>query len=180
MIGGLFAFLILYLGLIALAVYFAYILLHLSLAGARGQGIILIVVLKFGGLIASGLFALFLIKGLFKGQRVPRAVYLPLKQADHPELFDFIHRIHWETESRAPRRVYVCPDVNAALIYNTSLLNLIVPPRKDLLIGLGLVNTINLIEFKAVLAHEFGHFAQRSVSFGSYLYVANKVMHDVI
>ena len=70
--------------------------------------------------------------------------------------------------------------MNAALVYDTSLLNLVVPPRKDLLIGLGLVNVVNLSEFKAVLAHEFGHFAQRSVGLGSYLYVANRVMHDVI
>jgi Zn-dependent protease with chaperone function len=49
-----------------------------------------------------------------------------------------------------------------------------------LLIGLGLVNVVNLAEFKAVLAHEFGHFSQRSVGLGSYLYVANRVMSDII
>src|SRR5207237_8947219 len=54
------------------------------------------------------------------------------------------------------------------------------PPGKERLVGLGLVNVVDLAEFKAVLAHEFGHFAQRSVGLGSYLYVANRVMHDVI
>ena len=66
------------------------------------------------------------------------------------------------------------------MIYNTSLVNLILPPRKDLLIGLGLVNVVNLVEFKAALAHEFGHFAQRSLGLGTYLAVANRIMHDII
>ena len=52
------------------------------------------------------------------------------------------------------------PDVNAACMSRTSLVNLFVEPKKDLLIGLGLVNCVNLSEFKAVLAHEFGHFCQ--------------------
>ena len=60
------------------------------------------------------------------------------------------------------------------------MLSLFIPPRKDLLIGLGLVNVVDLVEFKAVLAHEFGHFAQRSTALGRYLYVANQVMRDVI
>src|SRR5262249_51802413 len=122
----------------------------------------------------------FLVKGLFKGHRVERSSYVALEEKDHPDLFAFIRRVYEDVGAPRPRRVYVSPDVNAALVYDTSLVNLIIPPRKDLLIGLGLVNVVNLAEFKAVLAHEFGHFAQRSVGLGSYLYVANRVMSDVI
>jgi len=39
---------------------------------------------------------------------------------------------------------------------------------------------LNLSEFKAVLAHEFGHFSQRSMKLSAYVYVANKVMGDII
>jgi Zn-dependent protease with chaperone function len=35
--------------------------------------------------------------------------------------------------------------------------------RKNLQIGIGLVNSVTVSEFKAVLAHEFGHFSQRSM-----------------
>ena len=180
MIGGLVAFLILYLVVIALAGLVAYLLLMWPLPNMRGKGIFLFLILKFGGALAAGLLFLFLVKGLFKGRRVERSAHIPLREADHPELFAFIRQVYQDTGSRPPRRVYVSPEVNAALIYDTSLLNLVVPPRKDLLIGMGLVNVVNLVEFKAVLAHEFGHFAQKSVGFGSYLYVANRVMHDVI
>jgi Zn-dependent protease with chaperone function len=180
MIGGLFLFLLLYLLVIALAGLLAYGLLILPLPDIRGRGMLVFLVLKFGGAFAAILLWLFLFKGLFKGNRVERSSYLALQEKDHPELFAFIRRIYQDTGSPRPRRVYVSPEVNAALVYDTSLLNLVIPPRKDLLIGLGLVNVVNLSEFKAVLAHEFGHFAQRSVGLGSYLYVANRVMHDVI
>ena len=40
------------------------------------------------------------------------------------------------------------------------MLNFIFPSKKNLEIGLPLVNALTLSELKAVLAHEFGHFAQ--------------------
>jgi Zn-dependent protease with chaperone function len=180
MIAGLFLFLFLYLLFIAAAGFLAHWLLALPIPAVGGRGTLLFLVFKFGGALAAALLGLFLFKGLFKGQKIERSTYVPLQEADHPELFAFIRRVSEETGAPRPRRVNASPEVNAALVYNTSVLNLFFPPRKDLLIGLGLVNVVHLSEFKAVLAHEFGHFAQRSVGLGSYLYVANRVMHDVI
>jgi hypothetical protein len=180
MIGGLFAFLLIYLGLIAFAVWFAYFLVVTPIGDGPARGVFFAVILKYGGTVASALLAVFLVKGLFKGQSVEREGHTRLREADHPLLFAFIRQVHWDAGAPAPRHVYVCADVNAALIYDTSLINLIVPPRKDLLIGLGLVNVANLSEFKARLAREFGYFAQKTTSLGSYLYVANRVMHDII
>jgi Zn-dependent protease with chaperone function len=180
MIAGLFLFLLLYLVFIAAAGLLAWWLLALPVPDMRGKGIVVFLVFKFGGALAALLLCLFLVKGLFKGRRVERSSYVTLKEQDHPDLFAFIRRVYRDTGAPPPRHVYVSPEVNAALVYDTSLVNLVVPPRKDLLIGLGVVNVVTLAEFKAVLAHEFGHFAQRSVGLGSYLYVANRVMHDVI
>jgi Zn-dependent protease with chaperone function len=181
MIAGLFAFLLLYLAIIAAAAWVGYAILDLPTPDdRRGRTPVGFLILKFGGGLAAFLLVLFLVKGLFKGQRVERSNHVEVTAADHPELLAFIRRVYQDTGAPAPHRVFVSPDVNAALIYNTSLVNLVVPPRKDLLIGLGLVNVVTLVEFKAVLAHEFGHFAQRSVGLGSYLYVANKAMSDVI
>jgi Zn-dependent protease with chaperone function len=180
MIGGLFLFLALYLALIATAGVVAYEAALISPTDARGEGILWLLVMKIGGPVAAGLLCVFLIKGLFKGHTVERGNHVPLREEDHPELFEFIRRVYRDVGAPAPRRVVASPDVNAALVCDTSLLNLIIPPEKDLLIGLGLVNVLTLSEFKAVLAHEFGHFAQKSVGLGSYLYVANQVMHDVI
>jgi len=43
-----------------------------------------------------------------------------------------------------------------------------------------LVNSVNLSEFKATLAHEFGHFSQNSLSLGRYVYVANQILRDIV
>ena len=54
------------------------------------------------------------------------------------------------------------------------------PVRKNLQIGLGLVNIVSVSEFKAVMAHEFGHFSQRSMKVGSYVYNVNKVIFNML
>jgi Zn-dependent protease with chaperone function len=123
---------------------------------------------------------LFLAKGLFKSQKADRNTYLPVTRQQQPELFAFIDKVCEETAAPKPAGVYVSPDVNAAVFYDTSLLNLVVPPRKYLLIGAGLMNAVGLREFKAVLAHEFGHFSQKSLAVGRYVYVANRVLSDVV
>ena len=55
-----------------------------------------------------------------------------------------------------------------------------IPTGKSLLIGLGLVNVINLTEFKALLAHEFGHFSQKSMKIGSYVYTTLRIYYQMI
>src|SRR5262249_53693075 len=96
------------------------------------------------------------------------------------DLFAFIRRICADTGAPFPKHIYVTPEVNAAVFYHSSFLNLFFPTRKNLLIGLGLVNNLNISEFKAVLAHEFGHFSQKSMKLGTYVYVANRVLADII
>ena len=78
-----------------------------------------------------------------------------------------------------PNKVFVAPDVNAACISRTSLINLFVEPKRDLLIGLGLVNCTNLSEFKAVLAHEFGHFCHLGHT-SSYTVVVKRIIFDLV
>src|SRR5262249_27733349 len=119
-------------------------------------------------------------KGLFKHQRVDRSLYVEVKENDQPELFGFIRRLARDTGAPFPRRVYLSPEVNAAVFYDSSVLNLVLPVRKNLLIGLGLVNVLTLDEFKAVLAHEFGHFSQKSMKLGSYVYLSNHIIADMV
>jgi Zn-dependent protease with chaperone function len=54
------------------------------------------------------------------------------------------------------------------------------PVRKNLMIGVGLVNTLTEPELKAVLAHEFGHFSQRTMKVGSYVYNVNQVIFNLL
>ncbi len=70
--------------------------------------------------------------------------------------------------------------MNAAVFYEISIINLIFPTRKNLEIGLALVNALSLGELKAVLAHEFGHFAQRTMYVGRWVYMGQQIAGHII
>jgi Zn-dependent protease with chaperone function len=130
--------------------------------------------------VPSLLFFLFLVKGLSKRSEKERTVRVEITEEDQPLLFAFIERLCEETGAAMPRRVYVSHEVNAAVVTHTGITSLFWPTGKDLLIGLGLVNILNLSEFKSVLAHEFGHFAQKSTRLGGYVYTANRIIYDLV
>jgi Zn-dependent protease with chaperone function len=128
----------------------------------------------------AALVFLFMVKSLFHWKRSEEETRIEITEKEQPDLFRFVRHICADTGAPSPYRIFLSPDVNAAVFYHSSLLNLIFPVRKNLLIGLGLVNSLTLSEFKAVLAHEFGHFSQNSMRLGNYVYVANRVMYDIV
>lgn len=134
------------------------------------------------GLVGGGaaLLAIFMAKSLVFIRRGAQPGDLEITEADQPRLFAFIHRLADEAGAPRPHRVFLSPRVNAAVFYDLSLLNLLLPSRKNLEIGLGLVNVLSLSEFKAVLAHEFGHFAQRTMAVGRWVYVAQQIAEQII
>ncbi|MCI0740543.1 MAG: M48 family metalloprotease, partial [Gemmataceae bacterium] len=142
-----------------------------------GGGIILFKI--FGGILALLLF-LYLLKGFFKFERAEKSTFVEIFEEEHPRLFAFIERLCEETGADLPARVYVSFEVNAAVVHDKGFINLFWPSKKNLLIGLGLVNVINLTEFKAVLAHEFGHFSQKSIKLNGYLYMSDRIVGDIV
>ncbi len=133
------------------------------------------------GLIGMGLLVLFfLVKFLFTVSRFDRSGSVELSEQDHPALFAFVRRLAKETGTPFPKRIYLSADVNACVFYDSSFWSMFFPVKKNLQIGLGLVNTINLGEFKAVVAHEFGHFSQSSMKLGSFVYQVNRIIHNML
>lgn len=187
---GLIGFLILYLALIALTAYGLYFIfthpptdfidINAPRSRNKTRNEAAIFGIWIGSMVCLGLLFIFFFKGLFKGSKPDWSHFIELKRQDQPRLFAFIDKLCEETQAPKPHKVFLSHDVNAAVIYNTSLLNLIIPPQKHLLIGAGLVESINLREFKAVLAHEFGHFSQKSLAFGNYVSLVNKILGDMI
>jgi len=121
------------------------------------------------------LLAVFMLKALFFRQRREEDHSLELKRADQPALFAELHAIADAVGAPRPHRVLVSARVNAAVFYDLSPLNLLFPTKKNLEIGLGLVNVLTRSELRAVLAHEFGHFAQRAMAVGRWVYVAQQI-----
>jgi Zn-dependent protease with chaperone function len=175
-LGSLLLFVALYVALVIASGYLVYWAVVYPIANPNRATVIL----KVGLIGCSVVLFLFLLKGLFKRQKEEKELRKEISESEHPELFEFIYKLCDELAAPVPHRVYVSPEVNAAVFYHSSFLSLFLPTPKNLLIGLGLVNVLNLSEFKAVLAHEFGHFAQSSMKVGRYVYSANRVITDMV
>lgn len=128
----------------------------------------------------SGLLTLFLFKALVFLERGSPGELRELTAAEQPRLFAFLRQLADEAGAPRPRHVYVSHEVNASVFYDLSLLNLLFPSHKNLVIGLGLVNALTVSELRAVLAHEFGHFTQRTMAIGRYVYIARQVAAQIV
>jgi Zn-dependent protease with chaperone function len=129
---------------------------------------------------ASSLLTIFMIKSLFSIRKHGYPSGIEVTHGDEPKLFDFLHQLADEIGAPKPHKVFITAEVNAAVFYDLSLLNMIFPSRKNLIIGLGLVNVLNLGELKAVLAHEFGHFAQGSMMLGRWVYISQQIIAHMV
>ncbi|MDP9954625.1 Zn-dependent protease with chaperone function [Epilithonimonas hungarica] len=169
-----------------------YILLFLSAIAltigciAAGLWIISIKPMFFTVMIGIGLASLgilisyFLIKFLFKKHITDRSDLTEITRNDEPQLFEMIHGIVKEAGTDFPKKVYLAYDVNASVFYDSSFWSMFLPIKKNLIIGIGLVNACTKQELKAILAHEFGHFSQRSMKVGSYVYNVNQIIFNLV
>ena len=133
------------------------------------------------GMIGVGIMVfIFLVKFLFAVTRFDRSNSIEITETAQPELFAFIRQVTIDTQTPFPKKIYLSPDVNACVFYDSSFWSMFLPIKKNLQIGLGLVNSVNISEFKAVMAHEFGHFSQRSMKLGSFVYNVNKIIHNML
>lgn len=173
-LAALLVFLVVYLAFSGWFVWKAYSFFHAALAGGNNS----LTYFLLGTL--SGFFGVFLLKALFFIKKADLEGLTEVSQADHPRLFEFIYRLADEAGAPRPYKIYLSSRVNASVFYNVSFLGLFIPTRKNLEIGLPLVNVLNLSEFKGVIAHEFGHFAQRSMAVGTWVYVGQQVAQHIV
>lgn len=173
-VAGLLAFMLLYFALAGWFLLTAYRLIFLADSGGKNVG--------WGYLMAACalFFAFFMLKGIFAVRNAKFEGLQELTREQQPRLFDFLYELADAAGAPRPHKVFLSERVNAAVFYDLSLLNLIFPSKKNLEIGLALVNVLNLGELRAVLAHEFGHFAQRSMAVGRWVYVAQQITGDLV
>jgi len=133
------------------------------------------------GLASLGiLIVIFLLKFIFKSHKTDRSHLFEINESHQPELFRTIHDIVLKVDTSFPNRVYLSAEVNASVFYDSSFWSMFLPVKKNLVIGLGLVNTVTKEELKAILAHEFGHFSQKTMKVGSYVYNVNQVIFNML
>ena len=126
------------------------------------------------------MFGFYLIKPVFSFTRNRDPRRLEVRRSDCPALFALIDALAARTGCRRPKRVFLSFDVNACVFYDTSFWSIFLPVRKNLEIGLGLLDGTSEAELAGVLAHEFGHFGQRSMKVGSGAAVTCTVLRNLI
>jgi len=110
--------------------------------------------------IVGGILVLFMVKPLFAPEgKAMEPVRLTPEQ--EPRLHAFVHRLCEVVGAPRPRQIVVDCDANASAGFRRGLVSLL---SNDLVltIGLPLAGGLSLRALAGVLAHEFGHFAQRT------------------
>ncbi len=173
-------FFVVYLILITLSVLLAAACVYAGFYVIVNSGHFIGIVAGIGIMSIGVMVFVFLIKFIFSVKKFDEAGSVEVTEKDQPLLFDFIKRLTVDTQTAFPQKIILSPEVNACVFYNDSFWSMIFPVRKNLQIGLGLVNSLTLSEFKAVMAHEFGHFSQRSMKLGSFVYNVNKAIYNML
>ncbi|MEU1403310.1 M48 family metallopeptidase [Streptomyces sp. NPDC005728] len=109
--------------------------------------------------IVSVVLAVPVVRGMFM-LRTPRGEEPPgieATEADEPRLWALVRELATATGTRAPDRILLTADVNAAVSEESRLLGLLPGPRR-LHLGVPLLTGLTEAQLRAVLAHEYGHF----------------------
>jgi Zn-dependent protease with chaperone function len=153
---------LIYVGLIGLVGYATYLhAVHDAwiISETRGRGALVAIGLYVGGIAVGIIGVLFMVKPLFAPRRNQHAP-LALNRKDEPLMFAFVDRLSDAVGSPRPTQINIDLDTNASAGFE-GMLRGVVGGNIVLTIGLPLVASMTLTQFVGVLAHEFGHFAQR-------------------
>lgn len=174
----LFVLVYLILLLISIALFVASIYSAVFIIGAKPSFFTLMLGL---GLVAVGFFIVFfMLKFIFKKNETDNSAFTEININEEPELKKMIENLVNEVGTDFPKRIYLSHEVNASVFYHSSFWSMFLPVKKNLHIGLGLVNSTTVSEFKGILAHEFGHFSQKSMKVGSFVYNVNKIIFNIL
>jgi len=91
-----------------------------------------------------------------------------LKREDHPRLFAEIESVSRAVGQEMPANVYLVPDVNAWVSQRGGVMG--VGSKRVMGLGLALMRVLTVSEFRAVLAHEFGHYYGGDTKLGPWVY----------
>ena len=92
----------------------------------------------------AAFLALFMLKAFFFVERGGESKDMEVTKESQPQLFEFLYKLADEAGAPRPHRVFLSARVNAAVFYDLTILNLIFPSKKNLEIGLPLINCLNL------------------------------------
>jgi heat shock protein HtpX len=88
---------------------------------------------------------------------------------EHPRFFEIIESIAREVGRQSPpREVFLYPICNAWVASRGGIMG--IGSRRVMAVGIPLLQTLSVPQFRAVLAHEFGHYCGGDVKLGPWIY----------
>jgi heat shock protein HtpX len=87
---------------------------------------------------------------------------------EEPELFAALEEVAQKTGQEMPAEVYLVNDVNAFVTSRGGIMGF--GSHRVMGLGLPLMQAVSVQEFKAILAHEFGHYHGGDVALGPWIY----------
>ncbi|HET7566296.1 MAG TPA: M48 family metalloprotease, partial [Gemmatimonadaceae bacterium] len=102
-----------------------------------------------------------------------------LRRADAPALFDEIDDVRRAAKAPAPHRVIVTDALNAG-VSQVPRLGIFGWYRNYLVLGLPLLAALTPEQFRAVLAHEFGHLSGAHARFSNWIYRVRGTWDQVV
>ena len=129
---------------------------------------------SFAGLVLLALGALLLTVGglqvfLFLWVTLPAPQGRKLTTAEFPDLFDCVARVRRGCGAARVHQIVATIDFNAG-VAEAPRLGVFGWPRRSLMLGLPLLETLSAAEFESVLAHEFAHLSARHGRFTNWIY----------
>jgi len=91
-----------------------------------------------------------------------------LDPEENPDLFREVNDIARQVEQEPPHDVYLVPEVNAFVAQRGGVMG--IGDRRIMGIGLPLLQTLTIPQFRAVIAHEFGHFYGGDTKLAPWIY----------
>lgn len=91
-----------------------------------------------------------------------------LTEKTQPRLFKILRSVAGDAGQEMPAEVYLVPDLNAGVLQRGGLLGF--GGRRVMVLGLPLLSALRVTEFRAVLAHEFGHYLGGETRLGPWIY----------
>lgn len=169
-----------YLLILTLAIFLIWAGIWLTIGILSSYISIRLLIVIVGGWIMILGFLWGVIRSLFLFSHPEHPERWEIQQSDAPKLFALIEEISHRAGEKMPGHVYISPAVNACVFYDKPLLSMFFNRRKNLEVGLGLLFGLNKEEFKAVIAHEYGHFGQKSMRIGQVVSICYNIISNLV
>jgi Zn-dependent protease with chaperone function len=163
--------LLLMLGFYLLALSMALALLFVPYYQLTHDGVQVITVIC----VVSGLAILWSILPRFDRFKAPGP---RLTEHAQPELFQLVRRVSQATGQAMPADIFLLPEVNAWVSNRGGIMGL--GSRRVMGIGLTLLQSVSIGQLRAIVAHEFGHYAGGDLRLGVWLYKTREAMRRTI